>query len=159
MNRFIAILICVFVLATEASVPAYAGDRNADIAELTEKKVKVWRRLYAERDADGLDEFLADGFKILEPNGNVRLRADEIEWLRNAPRDERPNNFIFTITDIIFSDDDVAIVFGHGDSTRENDAGEPCHHKYWSSNTFIQQDGEWKPIFSHVSGAACKMIE
>ena len=47
-------------------------DRETDIEILTEKKVTVWPRLYTERDADGLADFLADGFQVLEPGGSMR---------------------------------------------------------------------------------------
>ena len=137
---------------------AIAGDRQDDVAALTEKKVEVWPRLYTERDAAGLDEFLADGFKVLEPDGSIRTKAEEIAWLQETPPDQAQNDFLFTIEEIVFAADDIAIVYGHGDSTRENEDGQPCHHNYWSSNTFIQQDGTWKPIFSHISGVTCTPI-
>ena len=138
---------------------ATAGDHEDDVANLTEKKVFVWPRLYAERDADGLDEFLADGFQVLEPGGAVRTKAEEIQWLRQTPPDTEQSDFIFTIDEILFPTNDLAIVYGHGDSTRETEDGRPCHHNYWSSNTFIRQDGVWKPVFSHVSGVTCEPIE
>jgi len=138
---------------------AAAGDHQDDTAVLTEKKVTVWPKLYAERDADGLDEFLVDGFKVLEPDGSLRTKEEEIEWLRETPRDDEQSDFLFTIKEIVFAGDGTAIVYGHGDSTRETEAGLPCHHNYWSSNTFIRQDGVWKPIFSHISGITCTPIE
>ena len=135
-----------------------ASNRHDDVAILTEKKVTAWPKLYAERDAVGLDTFLADGFKVLEPDGSVRTKAEEITWLQETPPDEAQSDFLFTIEEIIFAADNMAIVYGHGDSTRETEDGEPCHHNYWSSNTFILQDGVWKPIFSHVSGVTCTPI-
>ena len=140
---------------------AYAsdGDRQQDVATLTEKKVFVWRRLYAERDADGLADFLADGFQVLEPDGSVRTKDEEVRWLRETPPDEDTSDFLFTIEEIVFAADNIAIVYGHGDSTRATDDGRPCHHNYWSSNTFVLQDGEWKPIFSHISGITCTPLE
>ena len=138
---------------------AVAGDRQDDIAVLTEKKIEVWPRLYAERDAAGLDEFLADGFKVLNPDGSVRTKAEEMAWLRDTPPDQEESDFLFTIDDIVFAADNVAIVYGHGDSTRENEDGQPCHHNYWSSNTFIRQNGIWKPVFSHISGVTCTPVK
>ena len=140
-------------------MPACAGNYDDDVADLTEKKVYVWPKLYAERDADGLDEFLADGFKVLEPGGAVRTKSEEMQWLRETPPDTEQSDFIFTVDEILFPTRDLAIVYGHGDSTRETDDGRPCHHNYWSSNTFIRQDGVWKPVFSHVSGVTCEPIE
>ena len=150
------LLACASGLAIDS---ATAADPQDDVAVLTEKKIHVWPRLYAERDADGLDEFLADGFKILEPDGSVSTKADEIAWLRETPPDETQSDFLFTIEEILFAADNIAIVYGHGDSTRETGDGEPCHHHYWSSNTFVRQDGVWKPVFSHISGVTCTPIE
>ncbi len=142
-----------------AAPVATASDHQDDVAVLTEKKVTVWPRLYAERDADGLDEFLANGFKVLEPDGSVRTKDEEIAWLRETPPDEEKSDFLFTIEEIVFAADSIAIVYGHGDSTRETEDGQPCRHNYWSSNTFIKQDGVWKPVFSHISGVTCMPIE
>lgn len=159
MRRLIFLLtlaVCSTWLTVSSSL---AGDRQNDVAILTEKKVSVWPKLYAERDADGLDEFLADGFKVLEPDGSVRTKVEEIDWLRETPPDEAQSNFVFTIEEIVFAADNMAIVYGHGDSTRETEDGQPCHHNYWSSNTFILSNGVWKPIFSHVSGVTCEPIK
>ena len=138
---------------------AMGDDHQDDVAVLTEKKVIVWRKIYAERDADGLDEFLADGFKVIEPDGSIRTKAEEIAWLRETPPDEAQSDFLFTIEEIIFAADNIAIVYGHGDSTRQTEDGRPCHHNYWSSNTFIRQEGIWRPIFSHISGVTCTPID
>ncbi len=153
------VLVMLMVGGGPGVAGAHADERQEDIAVLTEKKVTVWPRLYAERDADGLAEFLADGFRVLEPSGSVRTKEDEIRWLRETPPDDHPSNFLFTIEDIVFSGDNIAIVYGHGDSTRETEDGKPCRHHYWSSNTFINQDGTWKPVFSHVSGISCTPLE
>lgn len=46
----------LFTLLTGLGISsAAANDRLDDVAILTDKKVNVWRRLYAERDANGLD--------------------------------------------------------------------------------------------------------
>ena len=150
----LTLLVCFGSVAN----PAVASDRQDDVAALTKKKVADWPRLYAERDADGLDEFLADGFKVLEPDGSIRTKDEEIAWLRRTPPDTEQGDFVFTIEEILFPADSVAVVYGHGDSTRETDSGQPCHHNYWSSNTFIKQDGAWKPVFSHISGVTCVPI-
>lgn len=157
-NAAVALLLVACSIGLTA-FSAFAVCTQDDIVVLTGKKVIVWPRLYAERDADGLDELLADGFKVLEPGGSVRTKAEEIAWLRETPPDNAHSDFIFTIEEIIFAADDTAIVYGHGDSTRETDDGEPCHHHYWWSNTFIRQGDTWKPVFSHVLGATCTPIE
>ncbi len=142
-----------------ALADATTRDRQDDVAVLTEKKVFVWPKLYAERDADGLADFLADEFKVLEPDGTVRTREEEIAWLRATPKDDEKSDFLFTIEEIVFAGDYLAIVYGHGDSTRETEDGRPCHHNYWSSNTFMLTDGDWKPVFSHISGISCTPLD
>ncbi len=153
------VLAAAVVVLSGLLATASAGDHAEDIADLTEKKVYVWPRIYSERDADALDVFLADSFKMLEPGGSVRTKAQEIRWLLDTPPDSEQSDFIFTIEEILFPSADLAIVYGHGDSTRETSDGRPCHHNYWSSNTFIRQDGTWKPVFSHVSGVTCEPLE
>lgn len=139
--------------------PAYASDRQDDIAVLTDKKVNQWRSLYAERNARGLREFLADSFVVMQADGAIQTKQDEVEWLEKTPRAKEPNDFIFTIKNIIFGGKNTAVVYGHGDSTRKMNDGSPCHHRYWSSNTFIKENGTWKPTFSHVSGSSCEPLE
>lgn len=122
-------------------------------------RMDVMRSFVRLTGADGLDEFLADGFKVLEPDGSVRTKKEEITWLRETPPDEEPSDFIFTIKEILLATDSIAVVYGRGDSTRESEDGQPCHHNYSSSNTFTKQDGAWKPVFSHISGITCTRIE
>ena len=159
MKRHLAWIGVLTCFCLPAYSDATSDTRDDDIAILTDKKLNVWPRLYAERDADGLEEFLADGFKVLNPDGSVRTKRAEVKWLRETPPDDAASDFVFTITEIYFADDHVAVVYGHGDSTRGTDDGQPCHHNYWSSNTFLKRDGTWKPIFSHVSGITCTTID
>lgn len=133
--------------------------RAADIAELTEIKVNEWRRIYAERDAEALEDFLAEEFIVLSPVGVMSTKDEEIEYLRTTPPDSAPSDFVYSISEILFQGEDVAVIFGHGDSTRSTEEGEPCHHRYWSSNTLVRENGAWKALFSHVSDSSCTPIE
>ena len=142
-----------------SAMVAQASDRAADIETLTEKKIVIWPKLYAKRDADGLDAFLGDEFVVLNPDGSKRTKADEVKFLRETPPDNEESDFLYTIDDIVFPTDDMAIIYGHGDSTRETEDGKPCHHNYWSSNTLVRREGEWKAVFSHVSGVTCTPIK
>jgi len=154
--KFAAILAAVAAFAT----PAFAEtDRAADIAVLTDIKVNEWRRIYAELDAEALDAFLLDDFAVISPVGVVSTKAEEIAYLKSTPPDASPSDFLYTIKDILFQADDVAVIFGHGDSTRQTEDGAPCHHVYWSSNTLVKVEGRWRALFSHVSDASCTPIE
>ncbi len=157
--NYVAVMAALAFGSSTLSAVAADDVRQGHIEILTEKKVVVWPRIYAERDADALDEFLADGFKMLQPDGTERTKAQEMQWLRETPPDDEVSDFLFTIEEILFAADNIAIVYGQGNSTRTTDDGLPCHHNYTSSNTFILQDGVWKPIFSHVSGVTCTPLE
>ncbi|MDH3417434.1 MAG: hypothetical protein OEM64_14095 [Gammaproteobacteria bacterium] len=61
------------------------------------------RLLCSDGAADWLDEFLANGFKVLEPDGSVRTKDEEIAWLRETPPDEEKSDFLFTIEEIVFA--------------------------------------------------------
>ncbi len=159
MRNALVTFALLVAVSGQAAADASIRDRQDDIATLTEKKVFVWPKLYAERDAEGLADFLAEEFKVLEPDGTVRTREEEIAWLRETPKDEETSDFLFTIEEIVFAGDNLAIVYGHGDSTRATEDGKPCHHNYWSSNTFLLKDGVWKPVFSHISGISCTPVE
>ncbi len=159
-GKYVFVMVILWLFAA----PAYADHqheekRARDIAVLSEKKVFEWRRIYAERDAAGLDEFLVDSFVVLESDGTVRTKKDEIRWLEETPPDTKPSDFIYTIKQIVFAGNDTAIVYGHGDSTQTTDDNKYCHHRYWSSNTLVRVKGEWKAAFSHVSGSKCTLIE
>ncbi len=154
MPLFMKCLVIEFFLGV-SSLASGAPDRAADRAELTHKKQVIWPALYAERDARGLEAFLLEEFRILEPEGSVRTGDAEVAWLASTPPSDGPDDFFFSIQEIVFPAADVAMVYGHGDSTRTDEQGRPCHHRYWSSNLFVRTKAGWKPAFSHVSGARC----
>ena len=135
-----------------------APDREADIKALTEAKVETWRQIYRDQDAAGLAEFLDDDFVFITGTGRIVTKNDEVTYLSENTIDMAAD-FKFHIEDIIFTSSDTAIVYGTGKSTRENDEGKPCAHSYKSSNTLIRKNGNWHPVFSHVSGAKCETIE
>ena len=132
-------------------------DRATDADTLRKLKLAVWPSIYRTQDAAALDEFLADEFVMITNSGDVVPKADEVASLADTPWNG-PDDFVYTIADIVFVDDNTAIVYGRGDSTRQNDAGEPCAHSYLSSNTFARRGSAWKPVMSHVSGVRCEPL-
>lgn len=69
------------------------------------------------------------------------------------------DDFVYRIEDIQFVNNDTAIIYGEGTSTRTTEDDRPCAHSYWSSNTLKRVDGRWRPSFSHVSGAKCEPLD
>lgn len=155
-------MVIVAGLATACASTAQTDMRADDIAKITEAKLKTWPAIYDVRDADWLDRFLNDDFVFIDDTGAIETKAETLEWMRANPLDEtasgQPDDFVYTIKDILFLNPDVAMVYGHGDSTRTTKTGKPCAHNYWSSNILRRVRDEWKPSFSHVSGVSCKPI-
>lgn len=121
---------------------------------LEHAKVQTWRALYRDNDVDGLDAFLSSDFVIIDAGGSVQTKAEILQDMRDNPWD-MPEDFLYTVTGILFPTEGSAIVYGHGDSTRMRDDGTSCQHNYTSSNVFRFDQGRWRPVSSHVSDASC----
>lgn len=145
------------IIALVGSLQAEA--RADDEAQLTHLKTQTWPAIYRELDAAALDAFLDDRFVMLGARGEVTTKAEELSWMRNAEISGQPEDFLFTVNDIVFAGHDTAIVFGEGTSTRTTADGRPCAHSYYSSNTFVRDEARWRPVFSHVSGTQCTPME
>ncbi len=126
-------------------------------AALTHAKVETWRALYRDNDVDGLNAFLADDFTLIGPDGTTTSKSAVLADLADNPWD-MPEDFLYTVDDIIFMSSRSALVYGQGNSTRTASDGSACHHNYTSSNGFRFEDGRWRPVSSHVSGGTCTPI-
>jgi len=122
---------------------------------LQEAKVETLRSLYRNKDAEGLDSFLSDDFVIIGANGSVQTKLEILEDMRQNPWD-MPEDFLYTVTGIVFPTQGSAIVYGHGDSSRTSTDGTVCQHNYTSSNVFRYTDQQWHPVSSHVSDSRCE---
>ncbi|NNF68055.1 MAG: nuclear transport factor 2 family protein [Gammaproteobacteria bacterium] len=149
----LAIAISVFAGCSSSDTP-----RSGAVAELKTLKQVTWPGIYADKDAQALEAFLADDFVMLA-GGQLTPKTDEVEWLRNAGDWSPPEDFSYQVIDILMVTPDAAIVYGKGISTRENDAEQPCRHSYFSSNTLRRVNEKWHPVFSHVSDASCEVVE
>ena len=159
MRKLIIPLLCagLTACAAETQTKTETVDRAADMAALTQAKKVTWRQLYDDQDADGLAEFLADDF-ILIASDDFSPKNKEVSWLRNN-KWAGPEDFLYTIEDIVFITDDAALIYGRGTSTRTNENGSPCKHSYISSNTLRRVGDKWRPVSSHVSDNKCETIE
>ena len=139
------------------AVPTVATDqtpRSEAVSALKHAKVHTWRDLYRRNDVEGLDAFLSDDFVIIGANGSVQTKSAILEDMVANPW-SMPEDFLYTVTGILFPTPDSAIVYGNGDSTRQRPDGETCSHNYTSSNGFRLENGTWRPVSSHVSDASC----
>ncbi len=148
-------ILFVFVAGIAGCTTHLTGPTRADdAAALRDLKIVEWRRLYDESDADGLAAFLADDFVLIGGEAGFSPKTAEVDWLRHNDW-AGPDDFRYTIEDIVFLNDDAAIVYGRGTSTRTDAQGRSCRHSYLSSNTFRRERGAWRPVTSHVSDATC----
>ena len=145
----------MILFAILAAAIAQPADRAADIAALRAAKLQSWPGFYRENDADGLANFLADGFIALSDDGSTETKSDVIAWVRSNKWAGSDNGFRYYIKDIAFHSADVANVYGVGSFDGKADDGKACRLRYTSSNIFVRQGGRWRPSFSHTSKAAC----
>lgn len=130
---------------------AVAEDESADLARLREIKEVLWPKAYREQDATLLDQILADEFESIDAEGTRSTKPEELDYIRkNKPGYD---SFRFEIKRLQVFPNRTAVVSGTGYVVTEPKAGKKgSRTEYQSSNVFIERDGRWQAIASHVSG-------
>lgn len=154
--KALMIALCMLAFLSGCSTTGPSADQSR--AELRTLKTGYWPGLYANKDADGLAEFLSDDF-ILIAGGKVGSKAEEVSWLRDPGDWSQPDDFAFRVIDVLLITPDAALVYGEGTSTQTQADGEVCRMSYLSSNTLRRVDGRWRPVSSHVSDAHCTPVQ
>jgi hypothetical protein len=140
----------VTAILLAAATASVADDRAA----LTKAKLQDWPGYYKANDADGLADFLADGFIALSDDGSSETKDEVVAWVRTNKWGGADNGFSYQISDIAFYGPDVANVYGVGSyNTKE------CRMRYTSANIFVRDGTRWRPKFSHTSAATCEKDE
>jgi hypothetical protein len=123
----------------------------ADAAKLREIKEVFWPKAYREGDTALLDKILADQFQLIDAEGTISTKREELDYVRkNKPTYK---SFRFEITRLEVFENRTAIVSGTGRMEFDATAKTEAHSiEYKSSNVFIERDGRWQAIASHVSG-------
>lgn len=127
--------------ATTPVTPSRAEDERA----LRYLKEVEWPKAYREQDTVLLDRILRDDFAMIDAEGNVFRKADEMDWIRKNAM--RVDSFRYAIERLEIWPNGTAIVSGKGHMLDDSTAT-----VYSSSNVFIRTDGLWRAISSHVSG-------
>jgi len=153
-----ATIACLGLGLTGANADDRTGDRMADRKAIAKAKVETWRAFYRDQDVAGLGNFLMDEFVVIGPDGAVRTKTEELAWLAENEWGGA-DDFLYSVDDIIFVSETVALVYGRGNSTRLTDEGAQCRHTYRSSNTLVKAGDRWRPVLSHVSGVRCDPME
>ena len=145
-------LVCAFVLLLSGGGVNAAADSGADSARLRELKEVLWPKAYREQDVGLLSQILADEFESIDAAGTRSTKSEELDYIKkNKPSYD---SFRFEIRRLQVFENRTAIVSGTGYiETRPRDDKKGSRTEYQSSNVFIERDGRWQAIASHVSGA------
>lgn len=98
-----------------------------------------------------LDKILAQEFQMVDAAGTVSTKPEELDYVRK----NRPSykSFRFEITRLEVFENRTAVVSGTGQLEFDATSKEKAHSiQYKSSNIFLERDGRWQAIASHVSG-------
>lgn len=146
VKRIIPILPLIALCAFAEPTP---GD--ADVARLKEIKQVLWPKAYREQNTGLLGQILADEFQMIDAEGKRSTKKEEIEYIRT----HRPSydSFRFVISRLEVFENRTAVVAGTGFiETKAKGQEKASRSEYQSSNIFIERDGRWQAIASHVSG-------
>lgn len=135
-------------LIVSTVLPLHA-EPQSDIEYLTELETTIWPGIYQRADVAALEELTHPDFVIIDANGNLTTRSEELVFLESFhwPHSE----FQYDIESIKLFDNNTAIVTGKGRAAGKNIRGEYCF-VYTSSNVLIKTEARWRAIQSHVSG-------
>ena len=146
------IRVLVFALIIAVAAHAQTGaDLSADTARLRELKEVLWPKAYREQDTALLNQILADEFESIDAAGERSTKKEELDYIRkNKPSYD---SFRFEIKRLQLFENRTAVVSGTGYiETKPKDGKKGSRTEYQSSNVFIERDGRWQAITSHVSG-------
>ena len=134
-----------------SSLLAAAEPNSKDAAKLREIKEVFWPKAYREGDVALLDKILAEEFEMVDDEGKVSTKREELDYIgKNRPT---YRSFQFEITRLQVFENRTAVVSGTGRLEFDATSKEKAHSiQYKSSNIFIERDGRWQAIASHVSG-------
>ncbi|MDX1476295.1 MAG: nuclear transport factor 2 family protein [Saprospiraceae bacterium] len=143
------LLILGCALLTVIDLQAQQVKIEPDVATLRHLKEVLWPQAYREQDTSLLDQILAAEFQLIDDQGNVYNKADELAYIQQ----HKPSydTFRFEITRLDIFENGTAIVSGIGHITGKDDLGAYVT-TYRSSNVLIKRASLWKAVASHVSG-------
>jgi hypothetical protein len=149
--RGLNLLLFGIVSASTLFAAESGRDQENDKTRLRELKEVLWPKAYREQDPALLAQILADEFESIDAQGNVSTKAEEIDYVRkNKPSYD---SFRFVIRRLQIFENRTAVVSGTGYiETKAKDGKKASKTEYQSSNVFIERDGRWQAISSHVSG-------
>ena len=135
LMRYLSILLFAVLLFNSPTISA------DDYEVLRHFKTVLWPQAYRTQDVELLDRMLDDSFEMIDGEGNVSTKQDELEWVRDNAWD--PGSFEYRIERLQIYQGSFAVIAGTGVAET---------YTYKSSNFLVRENGEWRAIASHVSG-------
>ena len=124
-------------------------DKNIARQQLIELTQELWKSGYVNKDVNLVSGLLHEDFKLVDDEGSVFSKEKELSYV--ADYGDQYEHFSFEIVQVD--------VFGNGTGIVRTDckfSGSDSESafttKYTQSLTFAQIGGEWKLIYSQVSG-------
>lgn len=148
VNRAVLQFLCVAALIF--NVAGQQQNSNAsDETALRELKIVLWARAYREQDVNLLDRILHPKFRLIDSDGTISTKPEEIEYIKKNKASY--DLFRFEIERLEIFDGRFAVVSGQGIIQSTGKSGK-TETRYRSSNHLIKEDGVWRAVSSHVSG-------
>lgn len=121
----------------------------SDEDNLRSLKQELWPKAYQTQDVALLDKILSSDFQMIDANGNIFQKKDELEYVkRNKPTYD---SYKFHVERLQIFEKNTAIVSGTG-MTQGSDEHGPYITTYRSSDLLVKSGNSWKAVSSHISG-------
>lgn len=137
------------ILALLATTIINAQSNGQDETELRHIKEDLWPKAYQTQDGVLLDQILSEDFQMIDASGNVFLKQDEVNYVKQNKPEYKSYKFHIERLDIYASNS--AVVSGTGMIQGQDAEGEYIT-TYRSSDLFVRENTSWKAVSSHVSG-------
>ncbi|MBK8503082.1 MAG: nuclear transport factor 2 family protein [Saprospiraceae bacterium] len=126
-----------------------AQTSTSDEVNLRNLKQELWPKAYQTQDIALLDKILSNDFQMIDANGNVFQKKDELEYVkRNKPNYD---SYKFHVERLQIFEKNTAIISGTG-MTQGHDEHGPYIITYRSSDLLVKSGNSWKAVSSQVSG-------
>jgi len=120
--------------------------------EEVRKLEREWLDAYEQHDGRAMDRIVADDFTITFPNGAMQTKPQLMEMVRAPRRAGQPRMRFYTEDVRSRAYGGTVILTGRVVTEYERD-GKPVREQSRYTDTYVQRDGRWQVVASHLSHA------
>ena len=126
------------------------GSMESQLKEIENK----WEAAFQSRDAKAVEEILADNYVLTTPKGKVlNRRAALKDFKKDTDKLDKSSNSKVIVHPI---NQDAAVVTGMSRETGKDKSGKAFDRSYRWTDTFVNHNGKWQCVASHVTLVAEK---